>query len=524
MDLSTFEFIDELVITTPNNRCRPAVSTLGSTGNTESRINITSINGNTREEKESVMNTFFSDFATSNTYLFTKENLIEYLNEIKFEYENQYIQDYNGVSLEYWQERFNEVNNFEDDDLTFNINSHLVDSKKRCFIGSDDDIFYFKGAILIPNLSCIRIKKYRDMNDDTFTYLFSIEIDPNASRRVNQIKALIKENSEEYNEEYNDVDFRIDFEIQDLTFEDKKRIEKQINKALKSGKHIILTGPPGTGKSKLAKKICEQYNVKYRMTTAISDWSTYETIGGYKMNRDSELYFDAGIFLSCFKDNVNGVKNEWLIIDEMNRADIDKAFGVFFSALAGDDVNLSFKDKNNNNIEIVNENNISDITTVQSHQYVIPNDWRLIGTINTLDKASLYEMSYAFMRRFAFIPISIPKNIDETLVLDYMNIWSISDINIGSNTLSYGLSEIWKLINNYRAIGPAILKDIGKYVEEIDDWTSAIILYVLPQFEGMDETDVKNFISDLTGLSVDGIKNGEDKLIEFIEDFFGISL
>lgn len=324
---------------------------------------------------------------------------------------------------------------------------------------------------------------------------------------------------------YQDISVNMDnsFKIEGLNFENKELIEKQINKAIKSGKHIILTGPPGTGKSKLAKQICEQYNVEYKMTTAISDWSTYETIGGYKMNRNSELYFDAGIFLSCFKDNINERKNEWLIIDEMNRADIDKAFGVFFSALAGDDVNLSFKDENNNNIKIVNENNISDITTVQSHQYVIPNDWRLIGTINTLDKASLYEMSYAFMRRFAFIPVSIPKNIDETLVLDYMNIWEISDINVGSNRLSYGLAEIWKVINQYRAIGPAILKDIGKYVEKVDDWTSAIILYVLPQFEGIDETDVKNFIADLTRLSVDGINNDEDKLIEFIEDFFGIS-
>lgn len=335
---------------------------------------------------------------------------------------------------------------------------------------------------------------------------------------------MFSKDVEERNYQDVSVDMNNSFEISGLNFENKELIEKQINKAMKSGKHIILTGPPGTGKSKLAKQICEQYNVKYRMTTAISDWSTYETIGGYKMDRNSELYFDAGIFLSCFKDNTNEVKNEWLIIDEMNRADIDKAFGVFFSALAGDDVSLSFKDENNNNIEIVNENGISDIRTIQSHQYLIPNDWRLIGTINTLDKASLYEMSYAFMRRFAFIPISIPKNINENIVLEYMNIWGIANINIGSNTLSHGLSEIWKLINNYRAIGPAILRDIGKYVEGIDDWTSAIILYVLPQFEGIDETSIKNFIDNLTGLSIDGINNYEDKLIEFIEDFFGISL
>ena len=319
------------------------------------------------------------------------------------------------------------------------------------------------------------------------------------------------------------VDLDNSFSIDNLFFDDKYIIEKRINKALKSGKHIILTGPPGTGKSKLAKEICDQFNVGYRMTTAISDWSTYETIGGYKMDKSGDLFFDEGIFLSCFKDKFSEVKNEWLIIDEMNRADIDKAFGVFFSVLTGDNVKLSFKDNQNNNIEILNEVNHTNVSGTESHQYIIPRDWRLIGTINTLDKASLFEMSYAFMRRFAFIPISIPKNINKTLIEKYLDIWNIENINVGTMSLSQGLAELWININKYRPIGPAIFKDIASYVCDEDDWISAVIMYVLPQFDGIDESDIKAFINDLELSNITMTAVGVNELYEFVEDFLGVS-
>src|SRR5699024_8593265 len=100
-------------------------------------------------------------------------------------------------------------------------------------------------------------------------------------------------------------------------------------------------------------------------------------------------------------------------------------------------------------------------TILDDYTYVIPNDWRIIGTMNTVDKASLFEMSYAFMRRFAFIPVGIPRNINDSLMKQYLNIWGLSEYPFVNS-----LTDIWKLINEYRRIGPAIIKDIAHYTSK----------------------------------------------------------
>ena len=154
--------------------------------------------------------------------------------------------------------------------------------------------------------------------------------------------------------------------------------------------------------------ICEMYKVESNMVTASSNWSTYETIGGYRPDKEGYLYFSEGIFLESVKSrDTNHPDNKWVIIDEINRADIDKAFGSLFSVLTGDEVALPFQSEEGKPIKIIPQ---KELTAVHPnlHSYIIPNDWRIIAT-NTIDKSSLYEMSYAFMRRFALFQNSSQK-------------------------------------------------------------------------------------------------------------------
>jgi len=92
--------------------------------------------------------------------------------------------------------------------------------------------------------------------------------------------------------------------------------------ALRSGKHLLLSGPPGTGKSTLAAAICRAVvDEQFDVATATADWTTFETIGGYLPTPDATLRFEPGIVLRALE------RSHWLVIDELNRADIDKAFG-----------------------------------------------------------------------------------------------------------------------------------------------------------------------------------------------------
>lgn len=154
---------------------------------------------------------------------------------------------------------------------------------------------------------------------------------------------------------------------------------------------------------------------------------------------------------------------------------------------------------------------------IQKNELVVPNDWRIIGTMNTIDKSSLFEMSYAFMRRFAFIPVGVPKYISPLLVDEYLDSWSIQNY-FHTETLT----TLWELINQYRKIGPAIVRDIATYTAESEDFTSAIILYVLPQFEGLNDYKIKDFVTQLSVKLGDLI--AEDLLKDFIEDFFQIGV
>ena len=298
-----------------------------------------------------------------------------------------------------------------------------------------------------------------------------------------------------------------------LYFDEKEDIKNQIISCLESNKNIIFFGPPGTGKTKLAEEICRityESNKEYGnihphvFTTATSDWTTFETIGGYMpSNEDQALAFRNGLFLKCFRDQEGNPKNRWLVIDEINRADIDKTFGQFFSVLSKNEVNLPYLTDDGKEISI-KPIEIKDFKEAsiewKENVYYVTNMWRLLATMNTYDKASLYEMSYAFMRRFAFIYIPIPE-IKEDIIkkLCSEKYWNIDHDKIKS--YSGDLVNIWRILNKYRKIGPAIVHDIIDYLLKFPmnqkALTFSIIQFILPQFEGLEPNSISQCIIEI---------------------------
>ncbi len=119
---------------------------------------------------------------------------------------------------------------------------------------------------------------------------------------------------------------------------------------LRAGFHVLLAGAPGTGKTTVGQLIGHAWNSGLahvpldiarasapRTVVAHSAWATFHTVGGLLPDERGAFVVRPGIFVEPLPSGDQGVwqlRGECFVLDEMNRADLDRCIGDLYPILS----------------------------------------------------------------------------------------------------------------------------------------------------------------------------------------------
>ncbi len=212
------------------------------------------------------------------------------------------------------------------------------------------------------------------------------------------------------------------------------RVRRMLRLGIATSKAVMLVGPPGTGKTSLVAEIQHELSTdpeapgRYGLAAAPDgikpvtpddDWNSQTLIGGLTLDESGNLRFRPGYVLEAIRSN------EWLLLDEANRGDLDKIFGGLLTWLTGQSVVIGRASTAPNAPSVVLEWSDEPGCSVAGYErlsedhekssedghdetpivFRAGSDWRLIGTYNPVDAQRVFSIGQALGRRFRRVPV-----------------------------------------------------------------------------------------------------------------------